>query len=137
MTKKVVIAGTFDIIHPGHLFFIQNAAEYGEVHVIVARDSTVERIKGKKPVIPEEQRRIVVEGLKGVTEAVLGNEGSDFLEKVVEINPDIVVLGPNQDVDEQNIANQFAEKGLNIPVIRITQYLDNVPLYSSTSIKQK
>ncbi len=137
MPKKVVIAGTFDIIHPGHLSFIQNAAKYGDVYVIVARDANVQRIKGAPPIVPEEQRRIVVEGLKGVKQALLGNESDDLTEKVAELRPDIVALGPNQKFDEAKLKQKLAEKGLNPQIVRITQFLNNIPLYSSTSIKNK
>ncbi len=135
--KRVVIAGTFDIIHPGHLSFIQDAAKYGDVYVIVARDSNVIKIKGAPPTVPEEQRRIVVEGLKGVKQAVLGNESGDFTEKVAELQPDIVALGPNQKFDEDKLKQKLAEKGLKPRIIRITQFLDNIPLHSSSSIKNK
>ncbi len=137
MPKKVVIAGTFDIIHPGHLYFIQNAAKYGDVYVIVARDSNVQKIKGSPPIVPEEQRRIVVEGLKGVKQAVLGNQSGDFTEKVAELQPDIVALGPNQKFDEDKLKQNLAEKGLKPQVVRIAQFLDTVPLPSSSSIKNK
>src|SRR4030042_259199 len=137
MPKKVVIAGTFDIIHPGHLSFIQDAARYGDVYVIVARDSTVLRIKGAPPIVPEEQRRIVVEGLKGVKQAFLGNEGSELTEKVAELQPDIVALGPNQKFDEDKLVKKLREKGLNVQVVRITQFLNKLPLHSSSSIKNK
>ncbi len=137
MPKKVVIAGTFDIIHPGHLNFIQNAAKYGDVYVIVARDSNVQKIKGVPPIVPEEQRRIVVEGLKGVKQAILGNENAEFTEKVAELQPDIVALGPNQNFDEEKLVQKLKEKGLKTRVVRITQFLNNIPLYSSTSIKNK
>jgi len=137
MPKKVVIAGTFDIIHPGHLCFIQNAAKYGDVYVIVARDVNVQRIKGSPPIVPEEQRRIVVEGLKGVKQAILGNENDDLTDKVVELQPDIVALGPNQNFDEEKLAQNLKAKGLKTRVVRITEFLNNIPLYSSSSIKNK
>ncbi len=137
MPKRVVIAGTFDIIHPGHISFIQDAARYGDVYVIVARDTNVLKIKGALPTVPEEQRRVVVEGLKGVKQAVLGNETGDFTEKVIELRPDIVALGPNQKFDEETLKQKLAEKGLNPRIIRITQFLDNIPLHSSSSIKNK
>ncbi|RLF13769.1 MAG: DUF357 domain-containing protein, partial [Thermoprotei archaeon] len=63
MARKVLVAGVFDLIHPGHLFFLQCAKELGEVYVVVARDSTVERIKGRRPVVPEDQRLEVVRQL--------------------------------------------------------------------------
>ncbi|MEM4647670.1 MAG: DUF357 domain-containing protein, partial [Candidatus Nezhaarchaeales archaeon] len=85
--KRVMVAGVFDIIHPGHIYLISKAAELGDVVVVVARDSTVERLKGRRPVVPEDQRLEVVKNIKGVSEAVLGNEGEDMLKIVEELKP--------------------------------------------------
>ena len=57
---KVMIAGTFDLLHTGHLSLISTASQMGEVYVIIARDSTVEKFKGQKPIMPEEQRMEII-----------------------------------------------------------------------------
>ncbi|OLS14502.1 MAG: cytidylyltransferase, partial [Promethearchaeota archaeon CR_4] len=74
---------------------------------------------------------------KGVKQAFLGNEGSELTEKVAELQPDIVALGPNQKFDEDKLVQKLREKGLNVQVVRITQFLNNIPLHSSSSIKNK
>ncbi|MEM2913737.1 MAG: adenylyltransferase/cytidyltransferase family protein, partial [Candidatus Bathyarchaeia archaeon] len=61
---KVVLAeGTFDLLHYGHVYYLTNAKKLGgeksKLIVIVARDKTVERLKGRKPIIPEDQRRAI------------------------------------------------------------------------------
>jgi FAD synthetase len=63
--KKIVLAsGTFDLLHLGHVRFLEEAKKAGgknaELVVIVARDSTVKARKGKKPIMPEDQRRALV-----------------------------------------------------------------------------
>src|SRR5512141_2946758 len=96
--KKIVLAsGVFDLLHLGHVRFLEDAKKAGgpnaKLIVIIAKDSTVERIKGKKPIMSEEQRRSLVESLKVVDEAVLGYEGLDIGEVVAKIKPDVIALG--------------------------------------------
>jgi len=112
--KRVVVAGTFDIIHPGHIHLIKEATKLGKVIVIVARDSTVRRIKGREPIIPERQRLEVVKNIKGVFKARLGNEDKDLLKVVEEEKPDIILLGPNQNFNEKEIEEELKKLELEV-----------------------
>ena len=132
--KKVMVAGVFDIIHPGHIFLISKAAELGDVIVVVARDSTVQRLKGRRPVAPEEQRLEVVKNIKGVKEAVLGNEGEDMLKIVESIRPDVIILGPNQNFDEAKLKKDLEERGLKVEVVRLKELYEAHKLCSTTKI---
>ena len=85
--KTVVLAsGVFDLLHLGHVKFLEEAKKTGgknaELIVIVARDSTVDETKGRKPIMSEAQRRALVESLKVVDEAVLGYENLDIGEVI-------------------------------------------------------
>ncbi|RLF10855.1 MAG: FAD synthase [Thermoprotei archaeon] len=133
MARKVLVAGVFDLIHPGHLFFLQCAKELGEVYVVVARDSTVERIKGRRPVVPEDQRLEVVRQLKPVDHALLGGEG-DLLKVVEEVRPDVVFLGPNQPFDEDELREELRRRGLEVEVLRLSEVYKGCRLYSSSMI---
>jgi len=125
--KRVLASGTFDIIHPGHIYYLKKAKELGdELIVIIARDSTVKRIKGREPIMPEENRRIVVESLKPVDKAVLGYEGEDIFKIVEEIKPDIIALGYDQDYDPDEIKKELKKRGLNVEVVRIERYNDEI-----------
>jgi FAD synthetase len=138
MTKKqIVLAGTFDILHPGHVFLITEAAKLGDVTVVIARDENVVKKKGHPVIIPEKQRLFMVEALKGVSKAVLGNPGSDFVRIVEELKPDILMLGPNQDISLEEIQNRLNEKGLATKVIRLEKLFDKYPLNSTTRIIEK
>lgn len=132
--KRVMVAGVFDIIHPGHIYLISKAAELGDVIVVVARDSTVEKLKGRRPVIPEGQRLEVVRNIKGVKEAVLGNEGRDMLKIVEELKPDIILLGPNQDFDEDKLKKDLKFRGLNVEVMRLKEIYEPYKLCSTSKI---
>jgi FAD synthetase len=130
----VLVAGTFDLIHPGHIRFIQEASKLGDVMVIVGRDSTVERIKGHRPFIPENQRLEVVKNLKGVKKAVLGYEDTDPLKIVQNIKPDILLLGPNQNFSKEKIELDLEKRGLKTKIIRMTDIIDSYPYCSTTKI---
>ena len=138
MKKKVLVAGTFDIIHPGHIFLFNEAAKIGDVYVIVATDNNRELYSGERPVIPEKQRLEVVKNIKNIKEARLGRSDNDTLKTVEEINPDIILLGPDQKYDLNTLKEGLKKKGLNhIEVKRMKSYYDKYALHSSSLIKRK
>jgi len=139
--KKVVLAsGTFDLLHFGHLKYLEEAKKAGgenaELIVIVARDSTVEKRKGKKPVMPEDQRRSLVESLKVVDEAILGYEEFDISKVVEKIKPDIIAVGHDQEGIEREVRKAIEEKGLKIQIAKIGRF-GKRELNSSSKIKRK
>jgi len=139
--KKVVLAsGTFDLLHFGHVKYLDEAKKAGgenaELIVIVARDSTVEKRKGKRPVMPEDQRRSLVESLKVVDEALLGYEEFDISKVVEKIKPDIIAVGYDQAGIEREVRKAMAEKNLNVQVVKIGRF-GKEELNSSSKIKRK
>jgi len=139
--KKVVLAsGTFDLLHFGHVKYLEEAKKAGgknaELIVIVARDSTVEKRKGKKPVMPEDQRRSLVESLKVVDEALLGYEEFDMGKVIEKIRPDIIAVGHDQDGIEREVRKAVVGKNLNIQVVKIGRF-GKEELNSSSKIKRK
>jgi len=138
MKKKVLIAGTFDLIHPGHIFLINEAAKMGDVYVVVATDRNREKYSGETPIIPEAQRLEVVKNIKNVKSARLGRSDNDTLKTVEEINPDIILLGPDQKYDINTLKEGLDQKGLNrIEVKRLDSYYNKYKLHSSSLIKKK
>jgi FAD synthetase len=139
--KRVVLAsGTFDLIHLGHVKYLEEAKKAGgknaELIVIVARDSTVEKRKGKRTVMPEDQRRALVESLKVVDEAILGFEGFS-IDKVIErINPDVVAVGHDQEGVEREVRKAIEEKKYNVQVAKIGRF-GKKELNSSSKIMRK
>ncbi|MHA1753950.1 MAG: adenylyltransferase/cytidyltransferase family protein [Candidatus Odinarchaeia archaeon] len=135
--KTVLIGGTFDIIHGGHLYLMKKASKFGDLIVVVARDENVKKIKGHFPIIPEEQRLAVVKGLKYVKKAVLGKKGGDFLQIVKELKPDYLILGPDQKFSEEELTNKLHNMGLQIKIMRIPEYLDKYDLCRTSKIIEK
>jgi FAD synthetase len=141
--RKIVLAsGVFDLLHLGHVRFLEEAKKAGgknaELIVIVARDSTVEKRKGVKPVMPENQRRAVVESLRVVDRAVLGYEGFDIGEAIERIKPDVIALGydSHNNSIEESVRSYLKRKGLRIKVAKIGHFGED-ELDSSSKIKQK
>ena len=135
--KRIVIAGTFDILHPGHVFLITEAAKLGTVTVVIARDENVIHAKGRPAIVPENQRLFMVEALKGVSKAILGNPGPDFVSIVEELKPDILMLGPNQNISQEDVQKRLEQKSLSTQVIRLERLFDEFPLNSTTRIIEK
>ncbi|MDI6888229.1 MAG: FAD synthase [Methanocellales archaeon] len=114
---KVLATGTFEILHPGHLTYLQKAKELGdELIVIVARDKMIKH--KRKPLIPEKQRLEMVRALKIVDKAILGSE-KDIFEPLQEIEPDIITLGYDQRFDEETLMKELRKRGLMAEVVRI------------------
>lgn len=139
--KKVVLAsGTFDLIHYGHVRYLEEAKKIGgknaELIVIVARDNTVKRRKGKKPVMPEHQRRSLVEALRVVDKAILGFEDFDMIGILRKIEPNIIAVGHDQGDLEEEVRRAVAERGIAVDVVRVARFGKD-ELNSSSSIKKE
>lgn len=136
----VLAAGVFDVLHLGHVKFLEEAKKAGgrnaELVVIVARDKTVENRKGEKPVISENQRRALVESLKVVDEAILGYEEFDIGKVVEKIKPDVIAVGHDQKNISDNVKKVVAERGMKIRVVKIGKFGED-ELNSSSEIKRK
>ncbi len=118
---RVMATGVFDILHPGHVLFLMEAKKLGdELYVVVARDSTAEKLK-HKPIMDEEMRRFMVESLKPVDHAVLGYK-DDMYRVVEEIKPDIIVLGYDQKFSEKEIEEECRKRNLKVKVVRLGKF---------------
>ncbi|MEM1619899.1 MAG: DUF357 domain-containing protein [Fervidicoccaceae archaeon] len=131
---RVVVAGTFDLLHPGHVWLLRKASEIGEVHVIVARDSSVRKFKGRDPIVPEDSRLYIIENLKPVRRAHLGDP-EDYLKRVVELKPDVVLLGPDQWPREPELEAELRARGLrDVRIVRVSERLETTWPNSSTQL---
>ena len=136
----VLAAGVFDVLHLGHVRFLEEAKRAGgsnaELVVIVARDRTVEKRKGEKPVISENQRRALVESLKVVDEAILGYEEFDIGKVIEKIKPDVIAVGHDQRSISEDVRKAIAKRGLRVRVVKIGKFGED-ELDSSSEIKRK
>ena len=123
---RVMASGVFDIIHTGHISYLEQAKSHGdELVVVVACDNTVRRRK-HEPITPEDMRVRIVNSLKPVDRAVLGKDGNIF-ETVREINPDVIVLGFDQHFDKAKLLKDLGDSGLtDIEVCRVTECAEDL-----------
>ncbi|HLM69954.1 MAG: adenylyltransferase/cytidyltransferase family protein [Thermoplasmata archaeon] len=118
MVVRVMATGVFDLLHPGHVFFLTEARKLGdELVVVVARDQTARRLK-HEPYVPEHVRREMVEALKPVDRAILGSS-TDIYETVVRERPQIIALGHDQVWNEKEVERECARRGVPVRVVRI------------------
>ena len=118
----VVATGTFDLLHPGHLYYLQKSRELGdELHVIVARDKNV--LHKPAPIVPELQRLVMVSALSVVTSARLGDP-IDMMRPIEDIQPDIITLGCDQHFSEQDLEQRLKARGISAQVVRIDKYTE-------------
>jgi cytidyltransferase-like protein len=115
--RVVLSGGVFDIIHPGHVHFLNQASEQGDVLVVVvARDSTVKKRKGRLPYLSEEDRLSVVSSLRPVDAAILGDRGR--YERTLErVAPDVVFLGHDQEQDFRKLKSIRGKSGRDFEIV--------------------
>ncbi|WP_435074178.1 adenylyltransferase/cytidyltransferase family protein [Halorubrum sp. HHNYT27] len=113
---RVVAQGTFDLLHPGHVHYLEDAATFGdELHVIVARRTNVTH--KPEPILCARQRRDMVAALDAVDGAHLGDP-EDVFVPIERLDPDVIVLGFDQHHDEAGIAEALAARDIDCRVKR-------------------
>lgn len=135
--ERVVLAfGTFDLIHPGHLFYLNEAKKLGsKLVVVVARDETVEKLKKKKPFFNQESRLKLVSELKPVDKAVLGHHSlEEMFLTVKEINPETIALGYDQTPGNEVLEKKLKELGWIGKIVRIKAV--NEEKFKSSKIRE-
>jgi len=133
--KKVMVGGTFDLMHPGHIYYLKEAAKRGLVYAVVATDENVMRIKGKKPILTQEERLEVVSAIKYVYKALIGDE-KDFIKPIEEVKPDLILLGPDQPIDEDYIVKEAARRGVKVEVERLPKRVGSENASTSKIIRE-
>jgi cytidyltransferase-like protein len=133
---KVFVSGCFDMLHSGHVRFLEEAAGYGEVYVAIGSDQTVRELKGRAPVNTQYERQYMLEAVKHVKRCFI-NRGSglmDFLAELEQVAPDIFVV--NEDGNTPAKAELCRQRGIQYVVLkRIPQA--NLPARSTTSLRKE
>ena len=129
-----MVFGTFDILHKGHLSFFRQAKKYGDILIVViGRDKTVKKIKGKKPRNKEVKRLLNVTLLKSVNLAVLGSI-KDPYKIIGEYKPNVICLGYDQNSYTDKLREELKKRKLKAKIVRLKPYKEHI--YKSSKIKK-
>ncbi|MBI5222176.1 MAG: adenylyltransferase/cytidyltransferase family protein [Candidatus Magasanikbacteria bacterium] len=125
-TKTVMVFGTFDILHLGHIHMFEKARQYGDKLVaVVARDINVEKVKGVGPFNSERERLKFVKHIDLVDGAVLGDK-TDVYKVIKKIKPEVIALGYDQKNYVDKLGHALIALGLNkTKIVRLTECQPN------------
>ena len=115
--KTVMVFGTFDLLHLGHINFLNQAKKYGQLIVVIARDKTVKQVKGKLPQHQEKERLKAIKGLNLSHKTILGSL-SDKYAAIKKYRPDIIALG----YDQKYFIDQLKQLKFNFKIIKLKPY---------------
>lgn len=132
-SKKVFVTGCFDMLHSGHIAFLQEAAQYGDVYVGLGSDHTVFDLKGRYPINNQDERKYMLEALACVKKCRV-NTGTgllDFVNEIKQIQPEIFIV--NEDGNTLAKEELSKELGINYLILRRIPH-KNLPVRSTTSM---
>lgn len=130
MLKKVLAFGTFDILHLGHSHMLKEAKELGDhLTVIVARDATVEKVKGKPALFDETTRLKNLEELNIADKIRLGNLGDKY-QVILDEQPNVIALGYDQKFFVEDLQKVV---GKNVRIVRLKAYKPDI--YKSSKLR--
>jgi len=134
MPKKVFVSGCFDLLHSGHVAFMKEAAERGDLYVCIGSDECVFQLKGRYPVNSQDERKYMIESLACVKECRI-NTGMglmDFLNEIRDIKPDLFVV--NQDGATASKEQLCRELGIEYQVLQRLPH-GGLPVRSTTALR--
>ncbi len=115
----VMTFGCFDVLHPGHISYLEEARKLGDqLVVVVARDHAIVNGKKREPVFDEATRKHLVGSLKFVDKAILGDK-HDHYKLIKKLKPDIIALGYDQPVEQKELKKKLLGMGIHSKVVRI------------------
>ena len=134
--KKVFVSGCFDMLHSGHVTFLEKANQFGDVYACIGSDNTVREIKGRYPVITQKERKYILESIKFVKECRInkGNGNIDFVEELIDISPDIFIV--NEDGNSSTKLELCNDMGIEYKVFKRIPSI-GLPKRTSTDLRIK
>ena len=145
---KIMVFGTFDGLHKGHLNFFKQAralnilvrgqaknfTKNSFLIVSIARDKNVFKIKGEYPHLKESARVVVVKKCKLVDEVVLSGI-KNHIPHIIKMHPDIIALGYDQHAYVKNLKKDLKNKGILVKIVRLKPYKERI--YKNHLLKNK
>ena len=133
--KKVFVSGCFDMLHSGHVAFLKEVSEYGDVHIGIGSDKTIRELKGREPINSEEERLYMLSALACVTKVTV-NGGSglmDFLPDLNTIKPDMFIV--NEDGHSPEKEALCSDLNIEYKVLKRIPAA-NLPARSTTDLRR-
>jgi cytidyltransferase-like protein len=130
---KVLVTGSFDLLHSGHVTFLQEAARFGTLYVGTGSDYSIEKYKGKKPVYPEAERLCMLRALSCVRDAFI-NSGEGPLDFKDDL-PGFDILIVNEDQHSEAKENLCEDLGIKY-VVQERNTLEGLPVRSTTNLRE-
>lgn len=134
---RIMATGVFDLLHPGHIYYLEQSRILGdELVVVVANDTVVGRTKGE-PLFSEVSRAHMVGALRCVDRVIVPTETepSRYYQTVLDIDPNIITLGHDQKFSEAELEQELRQHGWQGKVVRIGKYPSEH--ISSSQLKQR
>ncbi len=119
--KKVLVTGSFDWLHSGHLRFFEETAELGDLYVVVGHDDNIRLLKGDgHPLFSQDIRRYMVGSIRCVKQALIstGHGWLDAEPEIGKIHPDIYAV--NEDGDQPEKREYCEQHGIEYVVLERT-----------------
>lgn len=134
--KKVFVSGCFDLLHSGHVAFLKEASEYGQVYVGLGSDQTIYALKGRRTINSEDERKYMLEALSSVHSVKInsGNGILDFLDDLRILNPDVFIV--NEDGHTPDKEKICTDMGIEYRVLKRIPYA-NLPVRSTTALRKE
>ena len=132
--KKIFVSGCFDLMHSGHVAFLNEAASYGDVYVALGSDKTINELKGRETINSEQERKYMLENLKSVKKCII-NSGSgilDFIPTLDKVNPDVFLVNEDGHTSEKD--QLCKEIGIDYIVLNRIPHA-GLPRRSTTSLR--
>jgi cytidyltransferase-like protein len=134
--KKVFVTGCFDILHSGHIAFLKEASQFGDLYVGLGSDKTVYDLKGRKTINSEDERLYMLEALSCVQKVNI-NKGSgilDFLDDMKALKPDVFIV--NEDGHTPEKEKLCYDLEIEYKVLKRIPHA-NLPVRSTTSLRKE
>ena len=131
MAKKVFVSGFFDMLHSGHIEFLRQASQYGDLTVAIGSDETICELKGRPPVNSEAERLFMVKAVSYVSDAFISSGSGiiDFADELRRISPDLFIVNEDGNVPEK--MDLCASLGIEYKILQRDPYPGLVPRSTS------
>ncbi len=125
---KIMIFGTFDGLHKGHVNFFKQAKTLSKNSFLIAsiaRDKNVKKIKKALPILSEKKRASLVRKNKLIDKTVLGGI-KNHLPHIVKERPEVIALGYDQTFYVKNLKRDLKKKGISVKIVRLKPYKSSI-----------